>query len=91
VVETADIEQHAAVAKMIGSPTVAAGPDADLFVVGLGVPNGGDHVVGGDRLHDQIGMAVRHPLIPDGGASRGFISVIAAEEMPSVRQHVEPL
>ncbi len=75
---------HRAVAQMVGRPAVAAGLDADLLAVGLGVAHGGDHVLGVDRLHDDVRVAVRHPLIPHRRPTCGFIPVIAAEEVPPV-------
>ena len=100
LLQAAHVEQHRAVAQMVGRPAVAAGLDADLLAVGLGVAHGGDHVLGVDRLHDDVRVAVRHPLIPHRRPTCGFIPVIAAEEVPRVGKcrhpnlhdsHCEPL
>jgi hypothetical protein len=42
----------------------------------------GDDFVGIDGLHDDLGVALGHPLMPHRGTAGGFISVIAPKKMP---------
>ncbi len=64
---------------------MATRPDADLVPIGLGVTQGGDDVVGVDRVNDDVRVALGHALIPDGTAAGRFVAVVAPEEMPSGR------
>ena len=63
VVRSADVDQHATVADVVGGPTVPARPHPDCQPVLLGMPYCGHHVVGVPRLDDQVGEAIRQPGI----------------------------
>ena len=85
VIEAADVEQHGSVAQMAGREAVPTRNDADLVAVGLGVAETGDDVVGIGGLHDHLGVALGHALMPHRAAAGRFVPVIAAEEVPPGR------
>ena len=85
VVEAADVEQHGAVAQVAGREAVATRNDADLVAVGLGIAETGDDVVGIGGLHDHLGVAFWHALMPHGAAAGRFVPVVAAEKVPPCR------
>ncbi|GLE54033.1 hypothetical protein ATCCBAA256_35950 [Mycobacterium montefiorense] len=64
---------------------MAAGTDADLVPVGLCVAQRADDVVGIDGRNDHVGVALGHALVPYGAAAGGFISLVAAKEVPPCR------
>jgi hypothetical protein len=76
-VETRNVEQHASVAHMIARPAVAARPNPDHPVVGVGEPDRGDHILFDGRLHDDVGVAFRQIDIAATGAAGGFIVRVA--------------
>ena len=85
MIEAADVEQHRAVAEMVGREAVPTRNDADLVSVGLGVAETRDDVVGIDGLDDHLGVALGHSLVPHGAAAGGIVAVIAAEKVPPGR------
>ncbi len=80
VIETADVEQHAAVAQMACRPAVSAGTDADPVALRTRVADRGDDVVGIAGLHDHIGKALRQNAIPHRVATGRLVSVYTAVE-----------
>jgi hypothetical protein len=85
VVETADVEQHAAVAQMVGGPVVSTRADTHLPANRFRVQDRRDHVVGVAGLDDDFRIALRHMLVPDGRAARLLISLVTAKEVPPGR------
>ena len=85
VVEAADVEQQGAVAEVAGREAMATRKDIDLMAVGLGIAQTRDDVVGIGGLHDHLGIALGHSLMPHGAAAGGFIPVVATEEVPPCR------
>ena len=76
LLQAAHVEQDRAVAQVVGGPAVAAGLDGHPLVVGLGVAHGGDDVVVINGLHDHVGVAVRHSLMPHACAAHVLIAVV---------------
>ena len=64
VIETADVEQHAAVTQMACRPAVSAGTNADPVALRTRIADRGDNVVGIAGLHDHIGKALRQNAVP---------------------------
>ena len=85
VIEPADVEQHRAVAEMVGRETVSTRNDADLVSVGLGIPDPHVDVVGINGLDDHLGVALWHSLMPHGATAGRLVAVFAAEKVPSGR------
>src|SRR5207302_1024590 len=59
VIETADVEQHPAIAQMACVPTVPARTNADVVTLSPGVTDRSDDVIGVTRLHDHLGKTLR--------------------------------
>jgi hypothetical protein len=59
--------------------------DAHAMAVGPGIADAGDDFVGVDGLHDQLGIALGHSLMPDGSAPGRYVSVVAPEKVPPGR------
>jgi hypothetical protein len=70
MVETTDVEQHAAVAQVTGRPAVSAGPDADTVTVGAGVTDRRHDIGLLACLHDHVRKALRQNVVPHGVTPR---------------------
>jgi hypothetical protein len=55
------------------------------MAVGPGIADAGNGFVGVDGLHDQLGIALGHSLMPNGSAAGGFVPVVAAKKVPTGR------
>jgi hypothetical protein len=64
VVDPADVEQQSAIAQMVRLPATPTGTHGDAVTMGVGVADGGDHIVDVVGLHDHIGIARRYPAVP---------------------------